>query len=72
MATYLYETTSTRKPMRRFELQQSMKDAPFTEHPETGEPIRRVITGGIGMMVKGAIPPPPPECGRGACPRCID
>lgn len=72
MATYLYETTDSRRPARRFELQQSMKDAPFTHHPETGEPIRRVITGGLGVMVKGATPEPPPECGRGACPRCMD
>lgn len=72
MATYLYETTDSRKPVRRFELQQSMKDAALTRHPETGEPIRRVITGGLGVMVKGATPEPPPECGRGACARCME
>jgi predicted nucleic acid-binding Zn ribbon protein len=72
MATYLYETTDPRKPVRRFELQQSMKDAPLTHHPETGEAVRRLITGGLGVMVKGTIPAPPPECGRGACPRCAD
>lgn len=72
MATYLYETTDSRKPARRFEIQQSMKDAALTEHPETGEPIRRVITGGYGLMMKGSTPEPPPECGRGACPRCMD
>ena len=72
MATYLYETTDSRRPIRRFELQQSMKDAPFTHHPETGEAVRRVITGGLGVMVKGVTPEPPPECGRGACPRCMD
>ncbi|MDP0501317.1 MAG: FmdB family transcriptional regulator [Verrucomicrobiota bacterium JB022] len=27
----------------RFELQQSMKEAALTEHPLTGEPVRRVI-----------------------------
>ena len=72
MATYLYETTDSRKPVRRFELQQRMKDAALTRHPETGEPIRRVITGGLGVMVKGATPEPPPECGRGACARCME
>jgi predicted nucleic acid-binding Zn ribbon protein len=50
MATYIYETTDPKQPVRRFELQQSMKDAALTEHPETGEPIRRVITGGFGYM----------------------
>ncbi len=71
MATYLYETTDSRRPIRRFELQQSMK-APFTHHPETGEAVRHVITGGLGVKIKGATPTPPPECGRGACARCMD
>jgi predicted nucleic acid-binding Zn ribbon protein len=71
MATYVYETTDPNKPARRFEIQQSMKDAPLTKHPETGEAIRRVITGGYGLMTKGAAPEPPPECGHGACPRCL-
>ena len=71
MAIYIYETTDTRKPVRRFEIQQSMKDAPLTSHPETGEPIHRVITGGYGLMTKGAAEPQP-VCGQGACPRCMD
>ena len=28
----------------RFELMQSMKDDAFTEHPETGKPIKRLIS----------------------------
>jgi predicted nucleic acid-binding Zn ribbon protein len=56
MATYVYETTDPAQPVRHFELQQSMKDAPLTRHPETGEPIRRVITGGYGVTSKGAAP----------------
>ena len=44
---YEYETVA--KPHRRFELQHSMKDPSLTHHPETGEPIRRVITGGSGF-----------------------
>ena len=55
MATYIYETTD-KKPVRRFEIQQSMKDAPLTKHPDTGEAIRRVITGGLGYMAGGNIP----------------
>ncbi len=27
----------------RFEIAQGMKEKPFTHHPETGEPVRRVI-----------------------------
>lgn len=53
MATYIYETTDASKPVRRFEIQQSMKDAPLSVHPETGEPIQRVITGGYGYLSKG-------------------
>lgn len=71
MAIYVYETTDPKKKVRRFEIQQSMKDEPLTKHPETGEEIQRVITGGYGLMMKGAAAEPPPECGRGACPRCM-
>ena len=53
MATYIYETADEDRPMRRFEIVQSMKDAALTQHPDTGEPIRRVITGGYGLLSKG-------------------
>lgn len=53
MATYIYETTDSSQPVRRFEIQQSMKDEPLRFHPETGEPIQRVITGGYGYASKG-------------------
>ena len=56
MATYVYETTDPEKPARQFEIQQSMKDAALTHHPETGEPIRRVITGGLGFVSTGNSP----------------
>lgn len=56
MATYIYETTDPKKPVRRFELQQSMKDDALSRHPETGEAIRRVITGGFGYMGKDNPP----------------
>lgn len=52
MTTYVYETipaNKTEQP-KLFEIQQSMKDAPLTQHPETGEPIRRVVLGGYGLM----------------------
>lgn len=52
MATYVYETLPQiegEKP-KRFEVKQSMKDAPLTRHPDTGEPVRRIITGGAGLM----------------------
>lgn len=52
--TYVYETTDPKKPVRRFEVTQSMKDEPLRTDPKTGEPIRRVITGGSGVLVPGS------------------
>ncbi len=73
MATYVYETIP-RQPgesPRRFELVQSMKDAPLQLHPDTGEPVRRVISGGYGLMgvsEKVASPAPATLCAAGcAC-----
>lgn len=44
MLTYVYETLPRAgKRVRRYEIRQSIKDAPLTKHPETGEPIRRCI-----------------------------
>ncbi len=52
MTTYVYETipSNENEEPKFYEIQQSMKDAPLTKHPETGEPIRRVILGGYGLM----------------------
>jgi len=53
MPTYVYETIpddSTRKP-RRFEVFQRMNDAALTHDPESGEPVRKIITGGIGLKL---------------------
>jgi predicted nucleic acid-binding Zn ribbon protein len=67
MPTYVYETTGAKK--RRFEVRQSMKDAALTHDPETGEPVRRVISGGYGIMQKGAAQAPSGghSCGAGGC-----
>jgi hypothetical protein len=45
-----------------------MNDAPLTSDPETGEPVRRVISGGYGFIEKGkpgAIPKSGGSCGSG-------
>jgi predicted nucleic acid-binding Zn ribbon protein len=69
MPTYVYETTDPAKPVRRFEVRQSMKDEPLQFDPETGESIRRVISGGYGVHVPGATAPSPAR--RGGCgPGC--
>jgi predicted nucleic acid-binding Zn ribbon protein len=65
MTTYIYETIP-QKPgatPRRFEVRQSMKDAPLTRDPETGEPVRRVIAGGYGFMAQKAAASPSHTCG---------
>lgn len=72
MATYIYETipqNDQEQPVR-FEWQQSMKDAPLAAHPETGQPVRRVITGGYGFSVAGkasSTPAPAPASSGGCC-----
>ena len=55
MAAYIYETIpkNPKQKPRRFEVQQSMKDAALTRDPKTGEPVRRVITGGSGNIMRG-------------------
>jgi len=52
MPTYVYETqpVDTAVPPRRFEVKQSMKDAPLTHDPETGLPVRRVIGANINFL----------------------
>lgn len=54
--TYLYETIPTREgdEVKHYEIKQSMSDLPLTKHPETGEPIRRVILGGWGLLTHKA------------------
>ncbi|MCH1504086.1 MAG: zinc ribbon domain-containing protein [Verrucomicrobiaceae bacterium] len=48
MATYVYESVpgAADEPVERFEIRQSMMDDALDTHPDTGKPIRRVITGG--------------------------
>ncbi|HCN28903.1 MAG TPA: hypothetical protein DIT64_09065 [Verrucomicrobiales bacterium] len=68
MPTYIYEVIpeSENEVPRRFEVRQSMNDAPLTADPETGRAVRRVIIGGTGLM-GGAGPSMPPggSCGTG-------
>ena len=51
MPTYTYQViTSNGRRGDRFEVVQGMRDEPLTVHPQTGEPVRRVITGGTGVL----------------------
>ena len=55
MPTYVYETVPSDPDTapRQFEVVQRMNDPALTEDPETGETVRRVITGGVGIKLKG-------------------
>ena len=56
MATYVYETIprNPKSKPRRFEIEQKMSDPPLEADPKTGLPVRRVITGGSGVVTHGA------------------
>lgn len=68
MTTYVYETVpqAEGEEPRFYEIQQSMNDEPLTQHPETGETIRRVILGGYGTLGKKASSDSE-DCGPGCC-----
>ena len=54
MPTYVYETipkSETESP-KQFEVFQKVTDEKLTIHPETGEPVRRIISGGIPLAPK--------------------
>jgi len=51
--TYIYETTDQTKPIRNFEVKQSVHDEPLKNDPETGEAARRVISAGYSILIPG-------------------
>jgi predicted nucleic acid-binding Zn ribbon protein len=51
--TYIYETTDSTKPIRNFEVRQSVHDEPLQSDPETGEAARRVISAGYSILIPG-------------------
>jgi hypothetical protein len=70
MTTYVYETIPQIPGIepRRFEVRQSMNEAPLKRDPETGEPVRRVISGGFGFVAQksASASAPSKSCG----PQC--
>jgi predicted nucleic acid-binding Zn ribbon protein len=72
MPTYVYETIPQFEgdPPKRFEIRQSMKDDALTQHPDSGQPVRRVPIGGTGLMgssgaAAGGAPSGGGSCGTG-------
>ena len=64
--TYLYETVPVlpEDEIAHYEIEQNVNDLPLTQHPETGEIIRRVILGGWGLIGGKATAP---TFGGGKC-----
>jgi len=52
MPTYVYETLPETPGgvVERFELKQGMTEAPYTVHPVSGQPVRRVISAGFAPI----------------------
>lgn len=71
MPTYTYETLPSdgRVAARRFDVRQRFSDPVLVTDPETGDPVRRVISGGLASISKSeaALPEPGPGCGPGSC-----
>lgn len=55
MPTYVYETipANPENEPRRFEVTQRMTDKPLSADPVTGDPVRKIITGGVGLRIPG-------------------
>ena len=53
MPTYIYETTDPTKPVREVEIKQSVHDDPLSVDPKTGEAIRRIISAGYSVLIRG-------------------
>ena len=51
MITYVYETVPATpdEKSERFEWRQSIREPALENHPETGAPVRRVVSGGLGF-----------------------
>lgn len=67
MPTYVYETIPQYEGdlPKRFEIRQSMNDTALTQHPDSGQPVRRVPIGGTGIMGGGGAASAAPS--RGSC-----
>jgi len=76
MPIYVYETIPGEAGAgpKYYEIRQSMRDEPLTTHPDTGEPIRRFILGGFGILTsarggEGRGRAGSGDCGSGCCCR---
>lgn len=70
MPIYVYESIPSKpgEEPRHFEFLQQMNDEPYVRHPETGEPIRRVVLGNFGVLTSRDVSGR--NAGGGAGPCC--
>lgn len=72
MPVYVYETIprSDADFPQTFDLRPSMTEPSLAVHPDTGVPVRRVLSGGLTMFTGGAAGVSPgsgPAYGGGGC-----
>lgn len=68
MPTYEYETVPTDgRPPVRFEVKQRMSDPDLEKHPETGEPVQRVMSATFVSTSAAAARFAAPHCDIGTC-----
>jgi predicted nucleic acid-binding Zn ribbon protein len=72
MPVYVYETIpqSGADLPQTFELRQSMSEPCLTAHPETGAPVRRVLSGGLATFTGNAGGAAPMRGGGGCGSGC--
>ena len=65
MTTYVYETIPQKRgeQTRNFVIKQSLRAKPLTKHPDTGEPIRRVMLGEFSTLNAKLASVNNPGCG---------
>ncbi len=67
MPVYEYEVVRPDgTPGEVFEVKQRMSDDALTHHPETGEPVRRILSSTFGHSSSGGSSSMG-DCGGGAC-----
>ena len=64
MPAYEYQCESC---SHRFERRQKMSDAEITACPACGGEVRRLISGGAGVIAKGGATSAPAPCAGGEC-----
>ena len=71
MPVYVYETIpqSDAHVPHTFELRQSMSEPCLTAHPDTGVPVRRVLSGGLATFT-GPVAATPMRGGGGCGSAC--